>query len=59
MLFVITGIFYQRIMDIVTFGISAIMLTVYVITHFVVRQSEPRSDSSNQPKIRLVNKRIF
>ncbi|CAF1020941.1 unnamed protein product [Adineta steineri] len=37
LLFLITGILYQRITDIVVFFITAVMLTIYVIVHFIAR----------------------
>jgi hypothetical protein len=58
LLFLITGIFYQRISDIVAFFLSAVLLTIYVIAHYFTPRSQPDTDNS-QEAIRLVNKRIF
>ncbi|CAF2911854.1 unnamed protein product [Rotaria sp. Silwood2] len=54
LLFLITGIFYQRITDIVAFFVSAVMLTVYVIAHYFARRNGPNDSNTNQGKIRLV-----
>jgi len=59
LLFLITGIFYQRITDIVAFFISAVMLTIYVIAHYFARRNGPDNDRNTQSEIRLVNRRIF
>ncbi|CAF3506490.1 unnamed protein product [Adineta steineri] len=53
LLFLITGIFYQRITDIVAFFISAVMLTIYVITHYLTQKSRPSSSCNTQEEIRL------
>ncbi|CAF4721919.1 unnamed protein product [Rotaria sp. Silwood1] len=43
LLFLIIGIFYQRITHIVAFFISAVMLTIYVIVHYAARSKETDS----------------
>ncbi|UJR16140.1 hypothetical protein I4U23_003051 [Adineta vaga] len=53
LLFLITGIFYQRISDIVAFFISAVILTIYVIAHYVARRNRPSDTRDTQPEIRL------
>ncbi|UJR30542.1 hypothetical protein I4U23_018072 [Adineta vaga] len=53
LLFLITGILYQRISDIVAFFISAVMLTIYVIVHYVARNHDNDSQSTDA-KIRLI-----
>ncbi|CAF0735878.1 unnamed protein product [Rotaria sordida] len=53
LLFLITGIFYQRITDIVAFFLSAVMLTVYVIAHYFARRHGPDDSHTTQAKIRL------
>ncbi|CAF3408795.1 unnamed protein product [Rotaria sp. Silwood1] len=53
LLFLITGIFYQRITDIVAFFVSAVMLTVYVIAHYFARRNGPNDGHTTQGKIRL------
>ena len=53
LLFLITGILYQRITDIVAFFISAVMLTIYVIAHFVARHRST-DDTPTDRQIRLV-----
>jgi hypothetical protein len=58
LLFLITGILYQRITDIVAFFISAVMLTIYVIAHFVARQHST-DDTPADRRIRLVIIKIF
>jgi len=58
LLFLITGIFYQRITDIVAFFVSAIMLTIYVIAHYFARRNDPDSQGSDAT-IRLVRIEIF
>ncbi len=59
LLFLITGIFYQRITDIVAFFLSAVLLTIYVIAHYFTPRNEPNNADNSQATIRLVNKRIF
>jgi len=60
LLFLITGIFQQRITDIVAFFISAVMLTIYVIIHFVLRQKDSRSETDTETTVRLVRiKKIY
>ncbi len=59
LLFLITGIFYQRTTDIVAFFISAVMLTIYVIAHYFARRNGPDDNRNTQSEIRLVNRRIF
>jgi hypothetical protein len=53
LLFLITGIIYQRITDIVAFFISAVMLTIYVIAHYIARRNTPDEQHSDKT-IRLV-----
>ncbi|CAF3446497.1 unnamed protein product [Rotaria sp. Silwood1] len=43
LLFLVIGIFYQRIAHIVAFFISAVMLTIYVIVHYAARSKETDS----------------
>ncbi len=60
LLFLITGIFQQRITDIVAFFISAVMLTIYVIIHFVLRQKDSRGETDTETTVRLVRiKKIY
>ena len=55
LIFLITGIFQQRITDIVAFFLSDLMLTIYVIVHFVLRKVET-GDGKDEAKLRLVRK---
>jgi hypothetical protein len=43
----------------VAFILSAILLSIYVVAHFIAARNEPRNDRNTQPELRLVNKRIF
>jgi hypothetical protein len=54
LLFLFTGIFQQRITDIVAFFISAVMLTIYVIIHFVLRQKTTGGETDAEATVRLV-----
>ncbi|CAF0790800.1 unnamed protein product [Rotaria sordida] len=53
LLFLITGILFQRITHIVAFFISAVMLTIYVIVHYVARSKEP-DNHGKAATIRLI-----
>ena len=57
-LFLFTGIFYQRITHIVAFFISVLMLTAYVIAHYITRKKDD-SKHDTDAKIRLVIVRMF
>lgn len=57
LLFLLTGILYQRISDIVAFFISALMLTIYVIFHYVARLKGPDSGGKDAT-IRLVSAHV-
>ncbi len=59
LLFLITGILFQRITDIVAFFISAVMLTIYVIVHYITRYKESGGHQDTDAKLRLVNIKIF
>jgi hypothetical protein len=54
-----TGIFQQRITDIVSFFISAVLLTVYVVAHYIIRHKESGSEEQTDDIIRLVGIEIF
>ncbi|CAF1341391.1 unnamed protein product [Rotaria magnacalcarata] len=54
LIFLITGIFYQRITDIVAFFLSSVLLTIYVIAHFIAKITHNNDGQSTQAKIRLV-----
>jgi hypothetical protein len=49
-----TGIFQQRITHIVAFFASAVMLTIYVVVHYILRKEEP-GDEKIEATIRLVS----
>lgn len=51
-----TGIFQQRITDIVAFFISALMLTIYVVVHYLLRKKETE-DKDSEATLRLVSHR--
>ncbi|CAF1479080.1 unnamed protein product [Rotaria magnacalcarata] len=53
LLFLFTGIWYQRIAHIVAFCVSAAMLTIYVIVHYIARSKEIDTDH-RAAKIRLI-----
>ncbi|CAF2474279.1 unnamed protein product [Rotaria sp. Silwood2] len=53
LLFLVIGIFYQRITHIVAFFISAVMLTIYVIVHYAARSKES-DDHSKAATLRLI-----
>jgi hypothetical protein len=57
LIFLITGIFQQRITDIVAFFISDLLLTIYVIVHFIDRLHD--DDDSTEAKLRLVCNMTF
>ena len=58
-MFLITGIFYQRITDVVAFFISAVLLSIYVITHYVARRrTATGGESTKDANIRLVGERV-
>ena len=58
-MFLITGIFYQRITDVVAFFISAVLLSIYVIVHYVARRrTATGGESTKDANIRLVGERI-
>ena len=59
LLFLITGIFYQRITDIVAFFLSAVLLTIYVVAHYFARKDRFAGARDTQPEIRLVRVRTF
>lgn len=55
LIFLATGIFQQRITDIVVFFVCALMMTIYVIAQFVYREFNPPSkDTPTDKKLRLV-----
>ena len=55
--FLSTGILYQRTTDVVAFLLSSILLTIYVIAHFIAARNVPDNGRNTQPEIRLVNQR--
>lgn len=55
LLFLITGIFYQRITDIVAFFLSALLLTTYVLVHFITRLNTEDSQTTKDKTIRIVS----
>lgn len=57
LLFLITGIFYQRIVDIVAFFLSAVLLTIYVIAHYFTPRNELETADETQAGLRLVNRK--
>jgi hypothetical protein len=59
LIFLITGIFYQRITDIVAFFISAVMLTAYVVAHYFTRKYGPEDSQNSQTRLRLVNRFFY
>ncbi len=46
--FLFTGIFQQRITDIVAFFISAVMLTIYVVAHYVIKRGSEDKRGTNE-----------
>jgi len=54
LLFLITGIFYQRITDIVAFFLSALLLTTYVLVHFFTRLNTEDSQTTKDKTIRIM-----
>ncbi|CAF0892543.1 unnamed protein product [Adineta ricciae] len=59
LLFLITGILYQRISDITAFVISAVMLTIYVIAHYVARYKDGDSTDAKIRLMRLIFTSVF
>lgn len=51
--FLITGLLYQRITDIVAFLICSTLLTIYVIQHYFTAKDDPDNRRITQPEIRL------
>ena len=54
LLFLLSGIFYQRIANIIAFFISAVILTIYVVAHYFARRKSIDQLHSAQATIRLV-----
>ncbi|CAF3934218.1 unnamed protein product [Rotaria sp. Silwood1] len=52
-IFLISGILYQRITDIIAFLLGAILLTVYAIVHFLARRNT--DTDTTQANIRLIS----
>lgn len=55
--FLITGLLYQRITDIVAFLICSTLLTIYVIQHYFTAKDDPDNRRITQPEIRLVKQK--
>ena len=53
LIFLITGILQQRITDVVAFFISDLLLTIYVIVHYVLRRKDA-DDDHTEVTVRLV-----
>lgn len=56
MAFLSTGLLYQRVSDIAAFCLSSILLTIYVIAHFIASNNSADNDRNTQYDIRLVNR---
>ena len=56
--FLVTGIFFQRITDIVAFFFSAVLLTVYVVAHYFARRNVATDARDTQPTLRLVREEV-
>ena len=54
LIFLVTGIFQQRITDIIAFFVSAVMLTIYVVVHYIIRAHEG-GDKPIEARLRLVS----
>ena len=52
--FLVTGILFQRITDIVAFFLSAVLLSIYVVAHYITRTNSPVNDDEGQKHLRLV-----
>lgn len=53
--FLVTGILFQRITDIIAFLISAVLLTTYVVAHYFARRNYVTDTRNTQPTLRLVS----
>ncbi|CAF1017676.1 unnamed protein product [Adineta ricciae] len=53
LLFLFTGLLYQRITDIIAFFVSAVLLTIYVVVHYFYRKGQTSQAQDTQPEIRL------
>ena len=58
LLFLFTGLLYQRITDIIAFFVSAVLLTIYVVVHYFYRKGQASQAQDTQPEIRLVGMSI-
>ena len=57
LLFLFTGILFQRMTDIIAFCLSSLLLTIYVIAHYIAARNAPDNSRNTQPEIRLVRRR--